>query len=82
MMGLAQLVCEKGIRVNAVVPKPTWTPLILDHAAREGEKLRQSTPLGPASRPRNLAGAFVLLVFPRGSYSSGAIILVTGGRPF
>jgi NAD(P)-dependent dehydrogenase (short-subunit alcohol dehydrogenase family) len=26
--GLAQLLAEKGIRVNCVAPGPTWTPLI------------------------------------------------------
>jgi NAD(P)-dependent dehydrogenase (short-subunit alcohol dehydrogenase family) len=26
--GLAQMLAEKGIRVNAVVPGPVWTPLI------------------------------------------------------
>ncbi len=82
-MGLAQLVAEKGIRVNAVAPGPIWTPLI--PATMPPEKVAsfgKNTPLGRAGQPGELAGVYVLLASPRGSYISAAVIPVTGGRPY
>jgi NAD(P)-dependent dehydrogenase (short-subunit alcohol dehydrogenase family) len=82
-MGLAQLVAEKGIRVNAVAPGPIWTPLIPSTMPPEKVKsFGQDTPMGRAGQPAELAGAYVLLASQRGSYITGAIIPVTGGRPF
>lgn len=81
-VGLSGLVAEKGIRVNAVAPGPIWTPLI--PASFPGEKVKSfgsNTPLGRAGQPAELAGAFVLLASKDGSYMTGAIIPVTGGRP-
>ena len=80
--GLAQLVAEKGIRVNCVAPGPIWTPLIpstmaADHVASFGK----NTPLGRAGQPAELAPAYVLLASDEGSYMTGAMIPVTGGRP-
>ena len=80
--GLAGLVAEKGIRVNAVAPGPIWTPLI--PSTMETEKVKsfgENTPLGRAGQPAELAGAYVLLASDEGSYITGAIIPVTGGRP-
>jgi len=78
--GLAQMLAEKGIRVNAVAPGPIWTPLIpstLPHekAKHFGEKM----PLARAGQPAELAGAYVLLASGLGSYMTGAVIPVTGG---
>jgi NAD(P)-dependent dehydrogenase (short-subunit alcohol dehydrogenase family) len=83
-MGLAQLLGEKGIRVNAVAPGPVWTPLIPSTMPPEKvESFGKSTPLGRAAQPAELAGIYVLLASPkRGSYISGAVVPVTGGRPF
>lgn len=81
-VGLSGLVAEKGIRVNAVAPGPIWTPLI--PSSFPGEKVAKfgsNTPLGRAGQPAELAGAFVLLASKDGSYMTGAIIPVTGGRP-
>ncbi len=79
---LAQLLGEKGIRVNSVAPGPIWTPLI--PATMPPEKVASfgsDTPLGRAGQPAELAPVYVLLASDAGSYISGARIPVTGGRP-
>ncbi len=80
--GLAELVAERGIRVNAVAPGPIWTPLIPSTMPEEKvEKFGSDTPLGRVGQPAELAGAYVLLASDAGSYMTGAVIPVTGGRP-
>jgi NAD(P)-dependent dehydrogenase (short-subunit alcohol dehydrogenase family) len=79
--GLAAILAEKGIRVNAVAPGPIWTPLIPSTmSAEKTEKFGQQTLLGRAGQPAEVAGAFVLLASDLGSYMTGAIIPVTGGE--
>ncbi len=80
--GLAQLLGERGIRVNAVAPGPIWTPLIPSTMPPEQvEKFGKDTPLGRAGEPREVAPAYVLLASDEASYISGALIPVTGGKP-
>ncbi|WP_378738993.1 SDR family oxidoreductase [Nocardia brasiliensis] len=79
---LAQLLGEKGIRVNSVAPGPIWTPLIPATMPPEKvSKFGDDTPLGRAGQPAELAAAYVLLASDDGSYISGARVAVTGGRP-
>jgi len=80
--GLAQLLGDRGIRVNAVAPGPIWTPLIPstmppEHVAEFGK----NTPLGRPGQPKEVAPAYVLLGSDESSYMSGAVIAVTGGKP-
>jgi NAD(P)-dependent dehydrogenase (short-subunit alcohol dehydrogenase family) len=80
--GLAQLVAEKGVRVNCVAPGPIWTPLIPSTMPEEAVKsFGGNTPLGRAGQPAELAPAYVLLASDEASYITGALIPVTGGRP-
>jgi NAD(P)-dependent dehydrogenase (short-subunit alcohol dehydrogenase family) len=80
--GLAQLLGEKGIRVNSVAPGPIWTPLIPSTMPPEHvEKFGQNTPLGRPGQPAECAPVYVLLASDEGSYISGARVEVTGGRP-
>ena len=80
--GLAGLLAEKGIRVNCVAPGPIWTPLIPSTMPEEQvESFGQNTPLKRAGQPAELAPAYVLLASDDGSYMTGALIPVTGGRP-
>ena len=80
--GLAQLLAERGIRVNCVAPGPIWTPLIPSTMAEKSvEKFGENTPLGRPGQPAELAPAYVLLASDDGSYMTGAMIPVTGGRP-
>jgi NAD(P)-dependent dehydrogenase (short-subunit alcohol dehydrogenase family) len=80
--GLAGNLAERGIRVNAVAPGPIWTPLIPSTMpAEKVETFGKNTPMGRAGQPAELAGAYVLLASDLGSYMTGAVIAVTGGRP-
>jgi NAD(P)-dependent dehydrogenase (short-subunit alcohol dehydrogenase family) len=79
---LAQMLGERGIRVNSVAPGPIWTPLIPATMPPEKvEKFGSDTPLGRAGQPAELAPVYVLLASDDGSYVSGARVAVTGGRP-
>jgi NAD(P)-dependent dehydrogenase (short-subunit alcohol dehydrogenase family) len=80
--GLAQLLAERGIRVNSVLPGPVWTPLIPstmppDQVAEFGKQV----PLGRPAQPAELAPIYVLLASDEASYMSGGAYPVTGGNP-
>jgi NAD(P)-dependent dehydrogenase (short-subunit alcohol dehydrogenase family) len=80
--GLAQLLAEKGIRVNSVAPGPVWTPLIPSTLPEDGVKgFGQDVPLKRPAQPRELAALYVLLASEEASYISGAMVPVTGGKP-
>jgi NAD(P)-dependent dehydrogenase (short-subunit alcohol dehydrogenase family) len=81
--GLAQMLADKGIRVNAVAPGPIWTPLIPSTMPPETvAKFGSNVPMKRPGQPAELATAYVMLADPLSSYVSGATIAVTGGRPF
>ena len=80
--GLAGLLAEKGIRVNCVAPGPIWTPLIPSTMPEEKvEKFGGNVPLKRPGQPAEVAPAFVFLASDDGSYITGAVVPVTGGRP-
>jgi NAD(P)-dependent dehydrogenase (short-subunit alcohol dehydrogenase family) len=81
--GLAQMLAEKGVRVNAVAPGPIWTPLIPATMPEETVKNHgKHTPFKRAGQPAELATAYVMLADPLSSYTSGTTVAVTGGKPF
>jgi NAD(P)-dependent dehydrogenase (short-subunit alcohol dehydrogenase family) len=80
---LAPELGPKGIRINAVAPGPVWTPLIPstgwpEHVPEFGKE----SPFGRPAQPAELAPAYVLLASDEASYISGAVVPVTGGKPF
>jgi NAD(P)-dependent dehydrogenase (short-subunit alcohol dehydrogenase family) len=80
--GLAQLLGDKGIRVNSVAPGPIWTPLIVATMPEEAVKeFGTQTPLGRPGQPVEVAPIYVLLASDEGSYISGSRYAVTGGKP-
>ncbi|WEA41027.1 SDR family oxidoreductase [Lysinibacillus fusiformis] len=83
MVSLSSYFASKGVRVNGVAPGPIWTPLQLDNGKLEGEipEFGQNTPLGRAGQPVELAPVYVLLASDEGSYITGQIYGVTGGKP-
>ncbi|HVV95078.1 MAG TPA: SDR family oxidoreductase [Hyphomicrobiales bacterium] len=80
--GLAQFLAEKGIRANAVAPGPIWTPLIPSTMPEAAvEQFGGNVPMKRPGQPAELATAYVMLADPLSSYTSGATVAVTGGRP-
>jgi len=80
--GLAQMLGERGIRVNSVAPGPIWTPLIVATMTDDQVKnFGSQTPLGRPGQPVEVAPIYVLLASDEGSYISGTRYGVTGGKP-
>lgn len=72
---------ERGIRVNCVVPGPVWTPNIPGTMPREEvENFGHEVALQRPGQPEELAPAYVLLASQDGSFMTGSLVEVTGGR--
>ena len=81
-VGAAQLLAEREIRVNAVLPGPIWTPFI--PAGMHPDQIKtfgSNTPFGRPGQPGELASAYVMLASGEASYTSGALVVVAGGMP-
>ena len=78
---LALYLGERGIRVNAVVPGPVWTPNIPSTMPMsEIEKFGHEVALKRPGQPDELAPAYVLLASDDGSFMTGSLVHVTGGK--
>jgi len=78
---LALYLGERNIRVNCVVPGPVWTPNIPGTMPRsEIEKFGHEVALKRPGQPEELAPAYVLLASQDGSFMTGALVHVTGGK--
>lgn len=78
---LAQMVADKGIRVNGVAPGPIWTPLI--PASFEEEKVKtfgQKTLLKRAGQPSEVAPAYVYLASEESSFTIAEMLHINGGE--
>ena len=81
-LGLAQMLVEKGIRVNAVLPGPIWTPFIASGMEPEAQKTFGSqAPMGRPGQPAELAPVYVHLASDETSYTTGGLYPVHGGMP-
>ncbi|MGZ3694584.1 MAG: SDR family oxidoreductase [Bdellovibrionota bacterium] len=82
---LAQMLIEKGIRVNAVAPGPVWTPLNVSDEGTKKSQVKEfgsNQPIKRPAQPEEIAPAYVFLASDAdSSYVTGAILAETGGLP-
>ena len=74
---------EHNIRVNAVCPGPTATPMIVSSDADRQNTLdrwAQELPIGRAGEPEDTAKAVVYLASDDASFVTGTAFVVDGGR--
>jgi NAD(P)-dependent dehydrogenase (short-subunit alcohol dehydrogenase family) len=80
---MAQLLIEKGIRVNCVAPGPVWTPLNPADEGRSAEEVSTfgaKAPIGRPAQPEEVAPAYVFLASDGDSrYITGEVLNVLGG---
>jgi len=80
-IGLAKEVATEGIRVNAVRPGVIYTDI---HASGgepgRVERVKAAVPMQRGGEPEEVARAILWLLSDEASYSTGAILDVSGGR--
>ncbi|GGK99355.1 SDR family oxidoreductase [Deinococcus radiotolerans] len=77
---LSQNLAGQGVRVNAVAPGPTWTPLIPStFDAQRVSEHGQNTPLQRPGQPSEVAPAYVYLASEDSSYVTGQVLHPNGG---
>lgn len=77
---------ERGVRVNAVCPGTTFTPLVQaaldrsDDPAATLRDLEQVRPMDRLGTPEEIAAAIVFAASPEAGYMTGAVISIDGGN--
>ncbi len=69
-----------GIRVNAIVPGPVLTPMVLSDGDPATAAQLAATPLGRAGVPAEIAEVALFLLSDSSSFITGAEIVVDGGQ--
>ncbi|HEX4043862.1 MAG TPA: SDR family oxidoreductase [Xanthobacteraceae bacterium] len=79
---LAKQLAPKGIRVNAVAPGETWTPLQVSGGATQEklEKFGHDAPLGRPAQPAEHASIYVQLAADDASFATGQVYGSSGGK--
>lgn len=79
---LSTQLIEKGIRVNSVAPGPFWTVLQPSGGQfpEKVEEFGKDSAFGRPGQPVELAPVYVLLASQEGSYITGEVFGVTGGK--
>jgi NAD(P)-dependent dehydrogenase (short-subunit alcohol dehydrogenase family) len=71
---------ERGVRLNAVAPGPTDTPMLDEVRSKFAEVVEGlPIPLGRFGRPEEIASVIAFLLGPESSYVHGTVLFADGG---
>lgn len=76
---LARELAPRGIRVNAVAPGPTNTPIMNGLPQEWIDSMEQSVPLGRMADPAEVASAVSYLLSDDASFVTGSVLVANGG---
>jgi len=79
---LAREVASRSIRINAVAPGPTDTPLMRSIPDEWISSLEKAIPLGRLAKPAEVAAAVRFLASDEASYVTGSVLVANGGSYF
>jgi len=80
-VGLAREVAGEGIRVNAVRPGVIHTEIHASGGEPDRiERVKASVPMGRGGQAEEIAEAILWLASEQASYTTGALLDVSGGR--
>jgi 3-oxoacyl-[acyl-carrier protein] reductase len=79
---LARALGPSGIRVNAVAPGVTETPMIATYSAENRATQQGRVPLGRLGDPDEIASVAGFLISDAARYVNGETIIVNGGSNF
>lgn len=70
---------RKGIRVNAVAPGFTMTPMVAKMPEKVIDMMKSKSPLNALATPEDIANAYVFLASDDAKFITGAVLSVDGG---
>lgn len=79
---LSRELASRGIRVNAVAPGPTDTPIMKGIPEEWIKSMERAVPLGRLAQPEEVAAAVAFLASDESSYVTGSVLVVNGGSYF
>lgn len=79
---LARALGPHGVRVNAVSPGITETPMIAGYSEEQRADMRRRFPLGRFAEPDEIAAAGLFLISDGASFMTGEVMHVNGGSNF
>ncbi len=82
MRSMARALGTDGIRVNAISPGITDTPVVAGYTEEQKAAMKQRFPLGRFARPEEIAEGALFLISDASSFMTGENMHINGGSNF
>jgi len=82
MRSLARALGPDGIRVNAISPGITETPMVAGYTQEQKAAMKKRFPLGRFAKPEEVAEGAIYLVSDKASFMTGENMHINGGSNF